>query len=276
MKLIYEKIAELIKDKKEFVVATVVNAKSSTPGKIGFKMVVLPDDSFFGTVGGGAIEKDVLDQSKDMFINHKHIFKTYALKKSKENSFGICGGVMQLYMEYVGAKIQFVIFGVGHISKTMYDIVNLTGEYDLLISDIRPKLANKIRFPEAELFIGDKFYNTVIKMPIKNDAIIVIVTAGGEEDPFILKGLLEKKVNYKYIGIIGSINRRNRCFDKAKEMGISEEFLNKICSPVGLAIGADTPFEISISILAEIIAVKSNVISKIKTEKNAHDEATLP
>jgi len=271
---IYEKIAELVEDKKEFVVATVVNAKSSTPGKIGFKMVILSDGSFFGTVGGGALEKDVLDQAKKLFINHKRIFKTYALRKNKENSFGNCGGVMQVYMEYVGTKTQFVIFGAGHIGKAIYNIIEISGKYNLLISDTRPEFANKIRFPKTDLFVENNFYDAVLKMPIKDEAIVVIVTANGEEDPFILKGLFEKKVDYKYIGMIGSINRRNKCFEEAKQLGISEESLNKIYSPVGLAIGADTPFEISISILAEIITVENNIINKdkIKTEKDTHSE----
>ena len=268
MNLVYEKIAELVKDKKEFVVATVVNAKLSTPGKTGFKAVILPDRSFFGTVGGGALEGDVLKQAEKLFINHKSIFKTYVLKEGRENALGICGGTVQIYMEHVGERTQLVILGAGHISKAIYDIIDISGEYNLLVSDTRPKFANKIRFPKADLFVESSFYDAILKIPIKNEAIVVSVTADGNEDPFILKGLFEKNVNYKYVGMIGSANRRNKCFEKAKEIGVPGEFLNKIYSPVGLAIGADTPFEIAISILSEIIAAKSNVLGGIKTEKD--------
>lgn len=275
MNPIYERIAELVEDKKEFVVATVVNAKFSTPGKAGFKAVILPDGSFFGTVGGGALEGDVLKQAEKLFTNHRPIFKTYVLKGDREGSLGICGGTVQLYMEYVGERTQFVILGAGHIGKAIYDIMDISDEHNLLISDTRPEFANKIRFPTANLFVESSFYNAILKMPMKDKAIIVSVTPDAEEDPFILKGLFEKNVNYKYIGMIGSINRRNKCFKKAKEIGVPDEFLNKIYLPVGLAIAADTPFEIAISVLAEIIAVKNNVISGIKTEKNTHSETTI-
>ena len=273
MQKIYEKIVELIHNKKEFVLAAVVDAESSTSGKSGFKMIILPDRTTFGTVGGGTLEKDVIDNAMNLFKTRKPLFKTYVLKEGDKSSLGmVCGGTISIYMEYVGTTQQFVIFGAGHIGKTLYDILLIDNTYDIIVVDTRKEFANKDRFPKASIYVEDNLYDATKALPLRNGAIVVIVTTGGKDDPYILKALSEKKITYQYIGMIGSTNRRNKCFDKARELNVSDEFLNSIYAPIGIAIGGDTPFEISIAILAEIIAVQKDMIDKIKTEKEAHSE----
>jgi len=272
MHKVYEKIAELVNSKKEFVVATVVNAESSTSGKIGFKMIILPDGNTIGTVGGGTLEKDVIEEAKKMFVTHKNIFKTYVLKEGNESSLGmVCGGTVQVYMEYVGQKPQLVIFGAGHIGKMLHDIFSLDDTFELLVCDNRAEFANKANFPNASVFSGE-FSECVSKIPLRKGAYIVMVTAGGKDDPYILKALYEKKVEYSYIGMIGSTNRRNKSFEKAKELGVSDLFLKNIFAPIGLAINGETPFEVAIAIIGEIIAYRKNALKNVKTEKEVHDE----
>lgn len=272
MQKVYEKIAELINNKKEFVLATVVNAESSTSGKIGFKMIVLPDGETIGTVGGGTLEQDVINEAKKMFINHKNVFKTYVLKEGDKSSLGmVCGGTVQVYMEYVGQKPQLIIFGAGHIGKKLHDILSLDDTFELLVCDNREEFANPDNFPNASVFSGE-FSECVSRMPIRKGAYIVMVTAGGKDDPYILKSLYEKELEYSYIGMIGSTNRRNKAFAKARELGVSELFLKSIFAPIGLAINGETPFEIAIAIIGEIIAYRKNALKNVKTEKEVHDE----
>jgi len=266
---------ELIHDKKEFVLAAVVSAENSTAGKTGFKMVILPDGKFFGTVGGGVVEKDVIDTAMNLFRTRKPFFKTYTLQEGDETSLGmVCGGTLSVYMEYVGPKQQFVIFGAGHIGKKLYDITMLDDSFDVIVSDKRADFANEEMFPKASIFVNSNFYETVRNMSLNDGAVVVIVTSGGEDDPYILKALYEKNRRYQYIGMIGSLNRRSKCFEKAKELGINSDFLDSIYAPTGIAIEGDTPFEIAIAILAEIIAVRRGAVDKIKTEKKIHDEGT--
>ncbi len=272
MQKVYEKIAELINKKQEFVVATVVNAESSTSGKIGFKMIVLPDGSIIGTVGGGTLEQDVINEAKKMFTTHKNTFKTYILKEGDKSSLGmVCGGMVQVYMEYVGQKPQLVIFGAGHIGKKLHDILSLDDTFELLVCDDRREFANQENFPNASVFY-EEFSECVSKMPLRKGAYIVMVTAGGKKDPFILKALYDKKLEYSYIGMIGSTNRRNKSFAKAKELGVSESFLKNIFAPIGLAINGETPFEVAIAIIGEIIAYRKDALKNVKTEKEVHDE----
>ncbi len=270
MPQIYKKIAELVNENKEFVLATVVNAESSTSGKIGFKMIILPDGKTFGTVGGGMLEKDVVDIAKDIFKTRKSVFKTYVLKEGDVSSLGmVCGGKVQVYMEYVGRKPQLVIFGAGHIGKMLHRILSLDDTFDILVCDNRPEFANEENFPGALVSSGD--YKSCIKsLPLRNGAFVVMVTAGGKDDPVILKSLYEKKLDYAYIGMIGSTNRRNKCFSEAKKLGVPEDFLNMIFAPIGLAINAETPFEVAISIIGEIIAYKKGALNNVKTEKEVH------
>lgn len=269
---VYEKMAELIKSGTEFVFVVVVNASESTAGKKGFKMVVLKDGSFYGTVGGGTLEKDALEIAKELFNTKGTYYKKYVLKEGDPLSLGmVCGGEAELYFEYVGAKRQLVIFGAGHLGKAIYEIAKVSGEYEFIVVDEREEFANSSNFPNATIFSGEGIYRKTSEIPIREGAEIVILTPGGENDPYILKGLYDKNVNYTYIGMIGSLNRRNKCFDKAIELGVPKEFLDKIFAPVGLAIGSETPFEIAIAILGEIIALKKGLINKVLTERSIHE-----
>jgi xanthine dehydrogenase accessory factor len=270
---VYEKMAELIRKGEEFVLAIVVNAESSTAGKMGFKMLVQPDGSTYGTVGGGALEKDVVAASLELFKTKGTKFKKYILKEGEESSLGmVCGGEIELYMEYIGSRPQLVIFGAGHIGKMLYKMADLSQDYDLIVIDERSDFANKENFPNALTFSGESIYEKVDTLPIRNGASAIIVTPGGMYDPFILKGLHDLKVKFNYVGMIGSTSRRDKCFGKARELGVSDDFLNSVFSPIGLAIEGETPFEISVAILGEVIALNKGVLKNMKTEKTLHKE----
>jgi len=269
---VYEKMAELVKNGTDFVFVVVVNAESSTAGKKGFKMIVLKDGTFFGTVGGGVLEKDALEIAKELFKTKGTYYKKYVLKEGDPLSLGmVCGGEVELYFEYVGTKRQMVIFGAGHLGKAIYEVAKVSNEYDFLVVDERSEFANEKNYPNATIFAKEGIYKEVHELPIRDGAEIIIVTPGGENDPYILKGLYDKQIPYTYIGMIGSLNRRNMCFAKAIELGVPKEFLDSIFAPVGLAIGSETPFEIAIAILGEIIALKKGVIKNVLTERSAHE-----
>lgn len=268
---IYEKISSLVKEGKEFVLAIVINAEEATAGKPGFKMLILPDGTTFGTVGGGTMEKDVIDSAMSLFNTKGTILKKYVMREGEETSLGmICGGSAEVYIEYVGIKPHLVIFGAGHIGKALYDIVSSSDVYDILIVDDREEFVNNETFPLAQVFVKNGIYRDVQGLPLRNGASIVIVTPHGTDDASILKGLYEKNLKYKYIGMIGSTSRRDHCFESARNQGVSEEFLENIYAPVGLAIGAETPFEIAVSIIGEIVALNKGALQKVKTEKELH------
>ncbi len=331
---IYEKMAELIGKNQEFVLAIVVNSESSTSGKTGFKMLILPDGATFGTIGGGGIEKEAVELSSELFRTKGSLFRKHVLKEGEDTSLGmVCGGEIEFYLEYVGSRQQFVIFGAGHLGKMIYEMAKLDGNYEFMVVDDREEFANTDRFKDAKIYTGAGIYRTGDSVPIQDGAIVVILTQGGVDDPYILKGLYDKSINplkksadckglnplkksadckglnplkksadllfsyfsvirdhfhriyprslsgdsrrlsYSYIGMIGSTGRRDKCFNKALEIGVSKDFLNTIFAPVGVAINGDTPFEISVAVLAEIIALKKGAIDNVKTEKSIHEGA---
>jgi xanthine dehydrogenase accessory factor len=272
MHQIYEEMVDLLNNHSEFVLAIVVNAQDSTSGKTGFKMLILPDGTTYGTIGGGGIEKEAIELSKDLFKTHGTAFRKHILKEGEETSLGmVCGGEIEIYLEYVGSPQQFVIFGGGHLGKMLYDIGRLSKNYEFLIVDDREEFANRERFPDAQVYTGADIYKSIDALPIRNGAIVVVVTLGGQDDPYILKGLYDKNIQYSYLGMIGSVGRRNKCFSKANELGVKKEFLEQVFAPVGVNINGDTPFEISVAILAEIIANYKGAINNVKTERKSHE-----
>lgn len=271
MREIFDRMSQLINQGKEMVLAIVVNAESSTAGKTGFKMLVLPDGKIYGTIGGGALEKDVIENSFELFKTRGVKYKRYVLKEGEESSLGmICGGETEIYMEYIGAKNQLVVFGAGHIGKMIYKLANDSQSYDVVVVDERDDFASRENFPDATIFCGAEIYDKVNTIPLRDGASVVIVTPGGEYDASILKGLYDSGIKFSYIGMIGSIGRRDKCFSRARDVGVSEEFLDRIFAPVGLAIGGETPFEISIAIFGEIIALNKKALENVKTEKAFH------
>jgi xanthine dehydrogenase accessory factor len=271
MREIFDRMSQLINQGKEMVLAIVVNAESSTAGKTGFKMLVLPDGKIYGTIGGGALEKDVIENSLELFKTRGVKYKRYVLKEGEESSLGmICGGETEIYMEYIGAKNQLVVFGAGHIGKMIYKLANDSQSYDVVVVDERDDFASRENFPDATIFCGAGIYDKVNTIPLRDDASVIIVTPGGEYDASILKGLYDSNIKFSYIGMIGSIGRRDKCFARARDVGVSEEFLDRVFTPVGLAIGGETPFEISIAIFGEIIALHKKALENVKTEKAFH------
>ncbi len=272
MRQVYEEMARLIKEGQEFVLTVVVNAEESTAGKQGFKMIVLPDGKTVGTIGGGGLELKAIEWAKELFKTKGSIYKKFVLKEGEPSSFGMtCGGEMEIYMEYVGFRKHFVIFGAGHLGKMIYEIARLSNEYDFVVVDEREEFANKQVFPEAEIWSGLGVYEKTSEIPLRDGAVVIIVTPHGAADHLILKGLQDKGISYEYIGMIGSINRKSNTFKNAVNIGVRDDFLKKIFSPVGIAIGSETPFEICIAILAELIALRKNALRNVKSERNSHE-----
>lgn len=155
-----------------------------------------------------------------------------------------------LIIEPFYPKPRLIIFGGGHIAKPLSQISNNVG-FSITLVDDRPKFANKGRFREADEIICEDFEKSFNQFKITTNDFIVIVTRGHRHDGVVLRNSL--KYQPKYIGMIGSRRRVKTMMDELLSEGYSESSLNKVCSPIGLDIGAVTPDEIAISIVAELI-----------------------
>jgi xanthine dehydrogenase accessory factor len=165
----------------------------------------------------------------------------------------ICGGVMDIYVEPIVPAPRVYIFGGGHISLFVSKISSMAG-FQVVVIDERPQFANKERFPDADEVIAEDFEMVLPKLKVNQSSYLVIVTRGHTYDQEVLDWALGQQV--RYIGMIGSRMKVRTVYDNLKGKGIKPEQLERVHAPIGLDLGALTPEEIAVSIVAEMIKVR--------------------
>jgi xanthine dehydrogenase accessory factor len=252
-----EVLTELVKALErgeEVALVTIVAAQGSTPQRVGAKMLVYPDGRISGTIGGGCYENDALGKAREALLARKPRLVKYDLTDDfAEESGLICGGQMTVYIEPVEAAPQLYIVGAGHVGHQLGKIARPAG-FRIRVLDDREKFANTERFPEAEEVIVDSIPDWLHKADIPQTAYVVVVTRGHRHDLDALRSLAARDL--RYIGLIGSKAKVKKIYDALIEEGMPLECLQRVHAPIGLDIGAVTPEEIAISILAELIAVR--------------------
>jgi len=250
----YEEILKLRSEGRSGALATIVNAKGSTPREVGAKMLIYEDGKFLGTVGGGCMEAEVWQEAMKVIAEEKP--KTIHLDltgRQAEEAGMICGGVMDIYIEPIVPAPRVYIFGGGHISLALSKISNLVG-FQVVVIDDRPQFANKERFPEAEEVIAEDFEVALPKLKVNRSSYLVIVTRGHTYDQEVLEWALGQPA--KYIGMIGSRKKIMTVYKNLEGKGVPSEWLQRVHAPIGLDIGALTPEEIAVSIVGEMIQVR--------------------
>jgi xanthine dehydrogenase accessory factor len=258
-----EVLTELVKALErgdEVALVTIVAAQGSTPQRVGAKMLVYPDGRISGTIGGGCYENDALYKAKEALIARKPRLVKYDLTDDfAEESGLICGGQMTVYIEPVEAAPQLYIVGAGHVGHQLAHVARPVG-FRIHVLDDREKFANAERFPEADEIIVDSIPDWLHKAEIPPSAYVVVVTRGHRHDLDALRSLAARDL--RYIGLIGSKAKVKKIYDALVEEGMPIECLSRIHAPIGLDIGAVSPEEIAVSILAELIAVRRGRIDE--------------
>jgi len=252
MQDIYQEIVKIRAEGEEAALVTVVSASGSTPREEGAKMLVRPDGSIVGTIGGGSLEARVIKEAIEQIKKGKPQRLSFKLKAGHEPGM-ICGGDVEVFIEPIVSPPTLYIFGGGHIALPLAKMSKLLG-FKIVVVDDRPEFANPERFPEAELTLAQDFDKVFNKLRIDKSSYIVIVTHGHKGDEVVLERAARTEA--KYIGMIGSKTKNKAVFSHLLAKGIPQELLDKVCAPIGLEIHAQTPEEIAVSILAEIIQVR--------------------
>lgn len=253
MKDIFEEIIRVKREGIPAALATVTAVKGSSPGKEHFKMLVCLNGAIFGTVGGGALESEVIEKAKEIIKTEKAQEFTFNLVEKGPNASGmLCGGTVNIFIEPIVNHFAY-IFGGGHIGLHLNKVLTMIGFTTVVIDD-REEFSNKQRFPDAEETIAGDYNQIISQLELKKPSYIIITTRGHKFDEEILEWAV--KQDSKYLGMIGSKAKVATVYDNLKGKGISEEQLKKVYSPIGLKIGAITAEEIAISIAAEIIQIK--------------------
>ena len=240
---------------------TIVETKGSTPREAGAKMVVGKDGLIAGTIGGGVTEARVIEEAKQAIKGEKGRFLTYHLTKEAAalDEGAICGGDMKVFIDVLQPKEEILIFGAGHISVYVSKLAKMVG-FKVTIIDDRKEFANQDRFPEADEIIAEDTEKALRNLNIAPSTYIIIVTRGHLKDEEVLASVVRS--NAAYIGMIGSCKKNATVFQHLEEQGISQEELDKIHAPIGIDIKAQTPEEIAVSIIAEIIQVRRKKYTK--------------
>lgn len=239
----------------ETAVVTVLEVKGSSPGKEGSMMAVFSDGSILGTVGGGALEYEFIQEALKAIKENKSCEKSFELTE-KGSLHMKCGGFVRAYIKVFAKREKLLIMGGGHLGAELYTLGKFLNKY-VVVFDDREEFANRERFSEADEIIFGTMKETVKNYSVDENSYIIIVTRGHENDKECLKAILDKKVSPKYIGMVGSRGKVLSTYKELLDEGYSKEELKKIYSPIGLDISSSEPKEIALGIMAEITAVKN-------------------
>lgn len=250
---IYHEIVRIRDEGEGAALVTIVSAIGSTPREEGTKMLVKADGSIIGSIGGGSVEAQVCDQAMEVIRKGKPQRLHLSLKAGEGEQPGmVCGGDIEVFIEPILLPLTLYIFGGGHVSLPLANIGKLLG-FRIVVIDNRAEFANPQRFPEAELTLAEDFNQAFCKLQIAKSSFIIIITRNHQYDELILEWALGTPA--KYVGMIGSETKKKAIFSHLLAKGMPQQQLDKVHTPIGLEIYAQTPEEIAVSILAEIIRV---------------------
>ncbi|MGB9196906.1 MAG: XdhC/CoxI family protein [Terriglobales bacterium] len=254
---LYEEIVRLRKGGRRGAVATIVNVRGSIPSFKTAKMLVRDDGSIVGTIGGGCVEAEVWQAAREVMETERPRSLNFDLNKDPKNDTGlVCGGTLEIFIEPILPPAELYIFGAGHVATSVYRVARIVG-FDVTIVDDRENYANRERFPEAQQVLAEDFDTAMAQIEPGEASYIVIATRGHRDDMRVLRWAVQTPA--RYVGMIGSKRKTATIFKELRAEGLAAELFERVHAPIGLDIGALTPEEIAISIMAELIAKRRNV-----------------
>ena len=233
---------------------TIVRSSGSTPQRTGAKMLVFADGRTVGTIGGGCYENDALGKAREAIATGTPALVKYDLNDDFAQESGlICGGQMEVYIDPIAPSPALYVIGAGHVGWNLARMAADVG-FRIHVLDDREKFANSERFPFAETIEVDDIAEWLHKAELPSTAYVVVVTRGHTHDFEAIRALAARDL--RYLGLIGSRAKVARIFDALEAEGMPVECLQRVHAPIGLDLGAITPAEIAVSILAELIAIR--------------------
>lgn len=256
---VYNALAELKQKSASSALCTIIKTKGSTPRNEGSKMLVNEDGSIVGTIGGGEVEARIIQEALNAIKTGKSTIISYDLIDPEKGDPGICGGSMDVFVDPLGRPDLVVVVGGGHVGKAVVSLAKWLG-FRVVLNDDRKEFCSPDLVPGADEYIHSTLAELPGKFQIPAQASIVLATRSFRVDINGLPELLA--IPTAYIGAISSKRRWKMTVEQLIESGVNKNSLSKIHAPIGLDIGAQTPEEIALSILAEIISIKSGTDSK--------------
>ena len=259
MKSIYQALAELEKNNQSAALCTVTKSEGSTPRHVGSKMLVHPDGNFIGTVGGGELENRVIKAALESIQNETAQTLSYSMADPSRGDPGVCGGQVEVFVEPILPTPLLIVIGAGHVGKAVAHLAKWLG-FRVAVSDDRAEFCTPESIPEADAYYPVAMDELPKHITIDKRTVLILTTRGSAIDAAGLSPLLDSAA--AYIGIIGSKRRWATTVKALKDKGVSDEKIARVHSPMGLELQAETPEEIAVSIMAEVMMLKEKGTGK--------------
>lgn len=251
---VLEELVRLRRAGRKCALATIIHANGSIPSFTSAKLLVRDDGSMAGTIGGGCVEAEVWDAARQAMETGKTRRMSFSLGQDAAYDTGlICGGQLEVFVEPIEPQPRAIIFGAGHISKSLCQVAGMIGFHTTIV-DNRESFANSERFPQADEIFADEYEEVFPKLDVNSCSYVIIVTRGHRDDMRVLRWAVT--TNACYIGMIGSRRKVLAVVKELEKEGIGRESFLRVSSPMGLDIAALSPEEIAVSVAAEMIAIR--------------------
>lgn len=260
---VFQALAELESKNGEGALCMVVGSKGSTPRGAGSKMLVYSDGSIVGTVGGGEMENRVIAEALKAMQDGQSRMLEYSMTDPARGDPGVCGGQLDVYVEPLKPRPTLVVIGAGHVGKAVVHLAKWLGFY-VVVNDDRPEFCQPEAVPGADEYLPVPMAELPQCLVITPSTYLVLTTRGMNVDVAGLPVLVDTPA--AYIGLIGSQRRWAMAKKTMLEQGVPVQKLNRVRSPIGLELHAETPEEIAVSILAEIIMLRQGGDGTVMSE----------
>ncbi len=256
---VFAALTEALKRGEEVALVTIVASTGSTPQRVGAKMLVHADGRTVGTIGGGCYENEAFWKAREAITTRKPLTMKFELNDDFAQETGlVCGGQMEVFIEPVEPSPELYVFGAGHVGYFVAKMAYEVG-FQVHVVDDREKFANTERFGQGIDVVVEHIPTWLDAHQLPASAYAVIVTRGHTHDLDTMRALATRPLRYR--GLIGSKAKVKRIFDALLEEGVAADALQRVHAPIGLDIGAITPQEIAVSIVAELVAVKHGKVT---------------
>jgi xanthine dehydrogenase accessory factor len=250
---IFSRLAELESAGKEAVLITVVSARGSVPRHQGSKMLVFPDGSIEGTIGGGDMEHRVIEEALEALKDGGLRVRHYAFQDPLQGDVGVCGGEIEVVIEPVKPKPSLLIIGAGHVGNAAAFLGKWLG-FEVIVADDRPEFAESEALPDVDRVVNCPVEDIIDKVDIHWQTYVLLTTRSVDLDVVILPKVFATPA--AYVGVIGSRRRWETTVGQLREAGVSEDQIVRVTSPMGLELNAETPEEIAVSVLGQVIMMR--------------------
>jgi len=256
---IFEEIVRLRREGGKAALATVVKWLGSTPRRDNAKMLILEDGSTMGSIGGGSTEAEVVEEARRVLETEKASLTKFTLTQEEAARDGlICGGTVEVFVEPI-----LLLMGGGHLAQAIAEAAQRVS-FKVSVVDDRASFANRERFPGVEETIVASFEESLDSIDVTENTFILIVTRGHGYDQVVLEKAIQSPA--RYVGLVGSRRKIRIILKNLLDKGIPPKTFSNLYAPIGLEIGSETPQEIAVSVIAELISLRKGVHQRSKKQ----------